>query len=81
MFARALSCLILAGCAPLATPPGAPPAPAPTETPYYLEYSFGALPGWERAAAGGEVAWWYRAALADAVVQAEHRSTDLESGD
>jgi len=50
MFARALSCLILAGCAPLATPPGPPPAPAPTDTPYFLEYSFGALPGWERAA-------------------------------
>jgi len=50
MFARALSCLILAGCAPLATPPGPPPAPAATDTPYYLEYSFGALPGWERAA-------------------------------
>src|SRR5688500_15604659 len=50
MFARALSCLILAGCAPLATPPGTPPAPAATDTPYFLEYTFGALPGWERTA-------------------------------
>ncbi|HZM34748.1 MAG TPA: MltA domain-containing protein [Burkholderiales bacterium] len=48
MFSRALSCLILAGCAPLAVPPTPPPAPA--QEPYYLEYSFGALPGWERAA-------------------------------
>ena len=47
MCARALSCLILAACAPLATPP--PPQPAPAG-PYYLEYSFGALPGWERTA-------------------------------
>jgi membrane-bound lytic murein transglycosylase A len=48
MIARALSCLILAACVPLVPQPV--PAPAPADKPYYLEYSFSALPGWERAA-------------------------------